>query len=321
MSHINFRIHVAHGIMESLETITSLRPRSSGKVLSIIPSPSVLRKLHKTLALESHPGWHGTLVPTRATALRDDSTVKVRASSASAVPAATATAASTSSSPAPTSVTPVASTTAPTTTPYTGYSYYPTQQPQAYRPAAGTTAQAPAYAPYKPGATSYYQNYPQQSQQYYGQQAYAGAANQQPYAAYSSWFAHAQQYAATAAANAATTGRGTPQPAVATTTPTAAYGYYQQQPAAAQQPGPTGTGVATPVANTVALNKAASGGVSVSGVWGGYALGQQPTLPARTASAAAATPITNGYQPATQQQSYYGAYQAPQQQAAQPTAR
>ncbi|KXN87558.1 hypothetical protein AN958_08492 [Leucoagaricus sp. SymC.cos] len=310
---------IAHGIMESLETLTSLRPRaSSGDIVSIIPPPSVLHKLHKTLALEPHPGWHGTLVPTRATTLCDDSTVKVRATSVSAAPAP----ASTSSSPAPTSITPAAPTAAPTTTPYTGYTYaYPTQQAQAYRPTSAAVP-ATAYTPYKPGATSYYQNYAQQQQQYYGQQAYgAGATSQQPYAAYSNWFAHAQQYAASAAT---ATGRGTPQPATSTAaTAAAAYGAYYQQPAAAtqQQQRTVATTTPTPaVANTAAMNKATTANVGAAGVWGGYALGQQPTLPERTGTtpatattAAASTPVvTNGYQ----QQNYYGAYQqAPQQQA------
>ncbi|KAJ3563760.1 hypothetical protein NP233_g8729 [Leucocoprinus birnbaumii] len=318
---------IAHGILESLETLISLRPRASSDdddhFLSIIPPSSVLRKLHKTLALEPHPGWRGNLPETRATALRDDSTVKVRAApQAAAVPAQTtaaaapAAAASTSSSPAPTSITPAASTAAPTTTPYAGYTYaYSAQQAQAYRPAAGASAAA-AYTPYKTGATSYYQNYLQSAQaqpQYYGQQAYgAGAANQQPYAAYTNWFAHAQQYAA-AAANSAATGRGTPQPATAT----AAYGYYQQPAVAQQQQRPAAP--ATAVANTAAMNKTASvsNGVGVPGVWGGYAMGQQPTLPARTAPATTATPVaTNGVYQAPQQQSYYGAYQTPQQPAA-----
>ncbi|KAF9454967.1 hypothetical protein P691DRAFT_754093 [Macrolepiota fuliginosa MF-IS2] len=316
---------IAHGIMDSLETLTTLRPRAAnGDIISVVPPTSVLRKLLNTLALEPHPGWHGTLVSTRATALRDDSTVKVRASSA--VPAAV----STSSSPAPTSNTPVATAAAPTTTPYTGYTYayQAQQQAQAYRPAA-TAVGTTTYTPYKPGATSYYQNYiqgAQQQQQYYGQQAYGvGATGQQPYAAYSSWFAHAQYSQAAAAATAAgtaSTGRGTPQPA------TAAYGSYYQQPATQQRAGgATATAAtATPgvtttpaVANTVAMNKAGTG--AATGAWVGYPGGQQggvvPTLPAHLRTTTTGV-VANGYQ-TQQQQSYYSAY--PAQQTQQSTAR
>ncbi|XP_006454563.1 hypothetical protein AGABI2DRAFT_147916 [Agaricus bisporus var. bisporus H97] len=305
---------IAHNIVESLEILTSLRPRAaSGQVISIVPPTSVLRQLHKTLALEPRSSWRGTLVPTRSTALRDDSTVKVRPSST--VPAA----ASSSSSPAPTSVTPSAPAAAPTTTPYAGYTYaYQAQQAQAYRPAAAAT-NAATYSAYKSNSTSYYQNYmqgaqqqqQQQQQQYYGQQAYgAGATGQQPYAAYSNWFAHAQySQAAAAATGTASTGQGTPQPAA----PTTAYGAYYQQPQQQKAPGnSTSATVATPpVANTVATNKAGTG--IATGAWVGYAGqppgGVAPTLPASMRTTTTAVPVANGYQP---QQNYYGAYQTPQ---------
>lgn len=296
--------------MDSLETLASLRPRAAnGQVVSVVPPISVLRRLHKTLSLEPHPSWQGTLAPTRSTALRDDSTVKVRASSAAP------TVISTSSSPAPTSITPVAPTATAATTPYPGYPYVyqGQQQAQTYRTATGTVGQT-AYTPYKPGATSYYQNYiqgaQQQQQQYYGQQAYgAGATGQQPYAAYTSWFAHAQySQAAAAAVGTASTGRSTPQPA---------YGAYYQQPAQQQRATNTTGGVTTPaaVANTVAMNKPGAG--APTGVWMGYPGAQQggvaPTLPAQMRSTQV---VTNGYQ-SQQQQGYYGAYSVqPSQQSA-----
>lgn len=297
-------LHIAHNILESLEMLTSLRPRAaSGQIISLVPPTSVLRQLHKSLALEPRSNWRGTLVSTRLSALRDDSTVKVRASSA--VPATT----SSSSSPAPSSVTPSASAAAPTTTPYAGYTYaYQAQPAQAYRPAVATTNNAATYPAYKPNNTSYYQNYmqgaqqQQQQQQYYGQQAYgAGATSQQPYAAYSNWFAHAQysQAAAAAATGAAPAGRGTPQP----TTPATAYGAYYQQPQQPKASGNLTSTVTTPaVANTVAANKAGTG------AWLGYA-GQAPTLPVSMRTANTGLPVANGYQT---QQSYYGAYQTPQ---------
>jgi len=161
---------------------------------------------------------------------------------------------------------------------------YNPQQSQAYR--AATATATPSYTPYKTGATSYYQNYIQNAQpQYYGQQAYGtGATNQQPYAAYSNWFAH--QYAAAAS------GQGTPQPATTATAPTTTpYGYYvpsQQQ----QKPAAQGTAATSAVANTAAISKSVSNGTT-TGAWSGYTVGQQPTLPRTTA----ATPTaTNGVQ-------------------------
>jgi len=103
----------------------------------------------------------------------------------------------------------------------------------------------------------------------------AQASNQQPYAAYSNWFAH--QYAAAAS------GQGTPQPATtATASTTTSYGYYvpnQQQ----QKPAAQGTSA---VANTAAMSKSISNGSA----WSGYTVGQQPTLPQTTPTA------TNGVQ-------------------------
>jgi len=272
----------ANGILESLQTLASLRPRASSNsdFLSIIPPSSFLRNLHKTLALQPCPGWHGTLPENRLTALRDDSTVKVRASSAGT--AQTAPAPSTSSSPAPSSATPLVAPASSATASYPGYPYiYNPQQAQAYR--AATATATPSYTPYKTGATSYYQNYIQNAQpQYYGQQAYGtGVTNQQPYAAYSNWFAH--QYAAAAS------GQGTPQPATTTTASTTTpYGYYvpnQQQ----QKPAAQGTSTTSAVANTAAMSKSVSNG-STTSAWSGYTVGQQPTLPRMTPTA------TNGVQ-------------------------
>lgn len=294
-SHFPLSPPTANGILESLQTLASLRPRASSHpdFLSIIPSPSVLHNLYKTLALQPCPGWHGTLPENRITALRDDSTVKVHVPSA--VPAQPQAAPSTSSSPAPTSTTPLAAAAPPTTVPYAGYPYiYNPQQAQAYRSATGTVPAATSYAPYKTGATSYYQNYIQNAQpQYYGQQAYGtGVTSQQPYAAYNSWFAHAHQYAGTAAA---ASGHATPQPASTATAAAAAapYGYYVPSQQQQQKPVAQGTATTSAVANTATTNKTMNNGsASGTSAWGGYVMGQQPTLPARMASATPTT--TNG---------------------------
>ncbi|KIM47948.1 hypothetical protein M413DRAFT_61963, partial [Hebeloma cylindrosporum] len=237
----------AQAILDSLSLLASLRPRSSLEDHpAIIPPPSVLHKLHRTLALEPSPGWHGTLPPGRTTALRDDSTLKVRPGAATPAPVPAAAVA-----PAPAAVS--------ATNTFGAYGYPYTQQ-QNYRP-----QQAAAYTPYKPGqAPSYYQGYvpagSHQQQAYYNQQSYGtgataqqpygAATGQQPYSAYSTWYG---QYNATAQGGT-NSGRGTPQPVV--TTPAAVpntYGTFFNAATSAGTPAtPTGVAARTPaVANTV----------------------------------------------------------------------
>ncbi|KAJ7293846.1 hypothetical protein C8J57DRAFT_1553290, partial [Mycena rebaudengoi] len=75
----------AQGILDSLALLASLRPRSSAHPAApLAPPPAVLHRLLHTLPQRAAPGWHGTLparTPTASTptALRDDTTVKVRA--------------------------------------------------------------------------------------------------------------------------------------------------------------------------------------------------------------------------------------------------
>lgn len=75
---------IAQGILDSLTLLASFRPRTSASAdNTIIPSPHVLHRLHRTLSsitsLQAPDlGYHGILPPTRATALRDDSTVRVK---------------------------------------------------------------------------------------------------------------------------------------------------------------------------------------------------------------------------------------------------
>ena len=304
--HINFAstpfsLHIysgiAQGIMDSLTLLASLRPRSSVDVSGmapIVPPPSILRKLHRTLPLAPSPGWYGTLPQARTTALRDDSTLKVR-SGASAITALTApTVPTTITTPTPMTATPTTTVPTSTTSAYPGYSYsysatpqQPTQQQ--YRPTA-------SYAPYKPGqAPAYYQgaynphhaasqgqNGPQS---YYGSQSYGGGATgQQPYA-YTNWYNYPPQVT-----GGTSSGRGTPQPvaggvATPATIPTTYGGFFSS----ATPPPGVGGGQRTPaVANTVLGSKTAYQGMGQQGgTWGtgAYAQaqsqGQQvaPTLP------------------------------------------
>ena len=141
---------LAHAILDSLALLASLRPRSSAEdAPSLVPPPAILHKLHRSLATEATPGWHGTLPPARSTALRDDATVKVRPGAVTAPTAATSAAGGSQ---------PAAPSAANTFGAY-GYSY-------------GRAQPAAAYTPYKPGqAPAYYQSYG-----FYGQQAYGTAA-------------------------------------------------------------------------------------------------------------------------------------------------
>ncbi|KAF9535753.1 hypothetical protein CPB83DRAFT_888429 [Crepidotus variabilis] len=199
----------AQAILDSLTLLASLRPQSSSHdAAAIIPPPSVLHKLHRTLAIQPTPSWSGTLPPGRTTALRDDSTVKIRPSTVPAVPVAT--------TGTPSNVaTPSAATASASTLGHYGYSYGTQQGHRA--PAA-----APGYTQYKP--STYYTNYNSQQQQgYYGQQPYSNTSANQVYGAqYAAWMGYYQAQQAQQQASGGTSGRGTPLPPA---TPTAAPSY------------------------------------------------------------------------------------------------
>ncbi|KAF9569825.1 hypothetical protein CPC08DRAFT_652922 [Agrocybe pediades] len=258
----------AQAILDSLSLLASLRPRSSSKdVPAIVPPPSVLHKLHRTLFIEPSPGWYGTLPSSRANALRDDSTVRVRAGAATPAPMPT------TASPAP----------APAANTFTTYPYTYAPQ-QGYRP-----QQAPTYTPYKPGqTTNFYQAYQQQT--YYAPTTYAtGATNQQPYGTVGqqqyaggyngSWYG---QYSTVQSGSGS--GRGTPQPTTATApAPNLAPTYGSFFSATGAAASPSAAGSRTPaIANTVVPN--ASGHGQTTGV--------TPTLPVHVRSTAPVT--TNG---------------------------
>ncbi|KAF5377291.1 hypothetical protein D9615_006372 [Tricholomella constricta] len=212
----------AQGIMDSLAVLASLRPRASSAKRptpdSVLPPPSVLHKLHRTLALEPTQGWYGTLPPSTSTthpaALRDDTTVK-KSRSAPVVPA----------TPAPAAPTPTVAITTPVVMPYSGYTYaygsQQQQQQQPYRPPATATTNGTAQTQYSQYTPQYYAYAPPTQgvgvgvpvqQSYYGQQQQGYAA-----AAYSGWYnayhqqAQVQQQQAQAQGQGGS-GSGTPQP-------------------------------------------------------------------------------------------------------------
>jgi hypothetical protein len=196
----------AQGIMDSLTVLASLRPRSSdgSDTLPLIPPASVLHKLHRTLPVGACAGWYGTLPGSRSTALRDDTTVRVRAGATihSVISAAPAVGSTVSAAGATTAA-----------TVYPGFPY-PNYGGQQYR-GGGYTYKPGQGAPYYPATYGV----PTQGQVggqgqgqgqtggtgYYPNQGYGGAG-QQAYA-YSSWY----NYQAPATAGTSS-GRGTPQP-------------------------------------------------------------------------------------------------------------
>ena len=282
--------------MDSIATLASLRPRCSNEdIPPLVPPPAVLRKLHRSLALQPSPGWHGTLPATKTTALHDDSTVKVKSPTPAPAVAATTT--------VPVSA-PVVQ--AAPTVGYTTYAYnYPTAQQQAsYRPASTTYAayKAPpgSYYPYAPTAT--------QQQSYYGGQAYTGTTNQQPYGATAgsgqtypyagSWY---NQYQPGAAGSKPAT------PVAASTS----YSNFFASATGGAANGAAPAGRPPAVANTVVGNKAPA--PQAAGAWqaNNYQAGVAPTLPSHLRTTQPSTPTTplaqTAYQPQT---GYYQGYQA-----------
>ena|SRR5882762_749524 len=225
---------IAQGISNSLTVLASLRPRSSkatAETPPLIPSTQVLRKLHFTLPIAPTQGWFGTLPPTRTSALRDDTTIRIK--SGTVIPHTEP------SVPVAASIATANTTPAPLPSyPYPGYSAgqphrgtYPQQQ---YKPgqtylSGAQQGQAPAAA--QAGAAPYYPN------QQYGQGQYQ----------YSPYY-YAQGQAANTGANS--NGRGTPQPA-ATATTSYGGGYYNNY----IPPQPAQRAVANTVTATTATGK------------------------------------------------------------------
>ncbi|KAG0697796.1 hypothetical protein DFH29DRAFT_944660 [Suillus ampliporus] len=286
----------AQGILESLTLLASLRPRQSGSDdVPLIPSPATIHKLHRTLPVAPSQGWHGTLPPGRATALRDNSTLYIK-STATTVPQP-------SVAPAPTPATPVAAPVATTAAAAQNYQYSYNYAAAGYR----------GGYQYKPGQTpSYYpasygtQGQTQAATQYYANQQYA-ASGQQQYA-YSSWYQY--QPPAQTAATGTTSGQVTPQTGAAApatpsaTIPTSYAGFFSNTAQAGQRA----------VANTVTAKPPQAAAVWGTGTAGtsGYV---PPTLPPHMRTAVAGGAAQQGgyaYQP-----NYYGAYQ-PQVAAASP---
>lgn len=186
--------------MNSLTVLASIRPRANTsdadatKPASLIPPASVLRALHRTLPSAASQGWQGTLDESRKMALRDDTTVHVKAGAAAHVPAPAV---------APTPVqTPYAAPPAyPTNSQYRQPNAYSYHNPVAARPAAQTSVNA---------QTAYYPNAYLQSQP-----ATAAAAAQYQYS-YAQWFNYQPQAGQKMATATPYYGTYMPQPGTST---------------------------------------------------------------------------------------------------------
>ncbi|KAI0047647.1 hypothetical protein FA95DRAFT_1589070 [Auriscalpium vulgare] len=269
---------VAQGIADSLTLLASLRPRSSTSDASpLVPSPSVLRKLHRTLPTGPSEGWYGSLPPTTPIALRDDTTLHIKSGVTIPTVAPPVAPPAAPSTPAgkPPAAAPAASA-APSAPPYANYAYPGYPAGQQYRGAYPYTPTTSAYYPHAyaqtPGApvpTSA----PGQPTQY-------AAAGAQPYGYGAPWYGYQP---------------GTPAPATPGGTPS--YSTFFNGAAGAG-------GAQRAVANTVAASKNG---------WQG-AQSYTPMLPAHlrgTAAAAAPGTPSPAPTPAGSGYSYYPGYAQP----------
>lgn len=281
-------IYIAQSILHSLTLLASLRPRSTSDADSVplIPTASALRKLHRTLPLDTAGGWHGTLPEGRTTALRDDTTLHVRSGAAATV--------------APVSVLPAPSTPATPTAqkpPTTSYNY-------AYSPYAATSQYRNSYGTYAAGQTNYYPNYQGNASgsatSHYPNQQYGASSGAQSYP-YSSWYNY-QPAPSAAQANAAQSNQATPQATpTSATTPSGYTGFF----ANTQQPQPQRA-----VANTVLTGKSYPAGGWSTGAASPYVAPLPPHLRTTVQTTAPSTP-----QPTSSSTAYspfYANYDTPQ---------
>jgi hypothetical protein len=151
-SRLNFTNHysIAQGIADSLVLLASLRPRSTKDTSSLVPPLEVLRKLHRSLPTEPSEGWFGTLPPSNLTALRDDTTLQIKAGVT--IPIGTLSGAGSSTLPSPAMSTGTTPTAAIKSTAQTNYANFPYPNyggnqyrgAYAYTPScAGTSAVSP----------------------------------------------------------------------------------------------------------------------------------------------------------------------------------
>lgn len=285
---LKYILTTAQAVLESLTVLASLRPRSSADTDSsppLVPPATVLRTLQRSLPLENTDGWHGTLPPSRITALRDDTTVQIKPGAEAAAAPATTTTTAAPVTPAK----PVAAPAAPYT-PY-GYNYQAPQYRSAY--------------PYNPGQSGSY--YPSTSgtttNSYYLNSQYA-AQGQYSYPSYYQYQQTTPAQAQATTSGGTTSGPATPQPGATSTTMPTNYASFFASSTQAQTPQPQRA-----VANTVTGTAAKP---YQAGTWAGTQgpPGYIAPLPAHLRSAAAGDSTSQPATPSTgTSYSYYGNYQ------------
>jgi hypothetical protein len=174
-----------------LVLLASLRPRSTGDSSSLIPPPEFLRKLHRSLPSEPSEGWSGTLPPSNLTALRDDTTLQIKAGVNIPVAALSGPGSTPLPSPATGTTTAVAS--KPTAQPnYANFAYPSNYGGNQYR---GAYAYTPSTNPYYPNAYPQSSGQPAQGQAQPGHSAQPYIGQQQQYNSYGSWYNYQQHQA------------------------------------------------------------------------------------------------------------------------------
>ncbi|KAI0318739.1 hypothetical protein OF83DRAFT_1170845 [Amylostereum chailletii] len=236
---------VAQGITDSLALIASLRPQTSADPAPLVPPPSVLHKLHRTLPVGVSQGWQGTLPSDHTTALRDDTTLHIK--SGTVIPAPVLASTSTSALPVAPATPVAASNPMKVTGAPSGYPGY-------------------SYAGYASGQYRTGYNYPQNASNYYpnayAQTPTAGQSTSTYTPQYNST-GHQQYSYGGSWYNYQPTGTTTPGQALATATSQSPFVNGAQQ-----------SGTPRVVANTVGSSKQYT--PSTWGQGAGYA----PTLPA-----------------------------------------
>jgi hypothetical protein len=265
---------VAQAITDSLILLASLRPRSTKDSSSLVPPSEFLRKLHRSLPSEPSEGWFGTLPPSNLTALRDDTTLQIKAGVS--IPVGALTGAGSTTLPLPAISTGTTATAASKPTAQTNYANftYPGYGGNQYR---GAYAYTPSTNPYYPNAYPQASGQPAQAQVQSAQSAQPYVGQQQQYNSYGSWYNYQQHQA-----------QGQ-QPATPTSLAASYASFFNSQQAQQQQTAPRA------VANTVTTGKAA-------GNWTAT-----PTLPSHLRPATAQPPGTPT--PAGQGNYYYPGYQ------------
>ncbi|KAH8086616.1 hypothetical protein BXZ70DRAFT_1080164 [Cristinia sonorae] len=295
----------AQSIVDSLAVLASLRPRTTGSDPEhppLVPTTSALRKLHRTLPVGDTGGWYGNLPPARASALRDDTTIRLKSGLPATAPVSNPTPVPVTA-PAPAKLTVPNTPQQPVASNYS-YSNYSAQYRTGYNTGAYTPSQTSSAQYYSHPA--YQQQAQSNSHSHYPNAQYNTASSSQQYYSNGGWYNY--QPPAPAPAAGTSSNRATPQPPPTPVTPstTSTYTFYNtpQPPQQSQQRAVANT-VLTAASKPVAPSPYPhpQAGAAASG-WGanGTATSAAPTLPPHLRGTAGATGLGT---PGPPYQTYY----------------